>query len=1127
MASTRWEDIPPLDAVSSWDQLNQTIEKLRQDANLNIRRALAGVNVTQAAPVLRAPTPAPVSGLVRIKSAGVYYTDSVSRDLNDKLGETPSVLDWGAVGNGTTNDQVAIQEAIDATAATGRALRIPAGYVFLVNGSLNLPINTVIVGDGPDSKIKRGGTMAAGKGLLDITGDNVRLLSFTIEGAVTTSVGLTYADFSSDPVNAQLTLNSSIWAHTVKNLAIDALTIQHSGGYAIFLDARAGRVSDVSITRCNLVNNRPHLFGTSSGDKTYGSWTGGIFGRGDGALYGVDNVVISGCSFRRGTGNQIWTHLPAFGRLHTNWSVYGCTFEDIGRDGVLLGGIINGIVDGCVLRRIGYISSADSGATTPKYLANNWAVGIDTSGLAINIAYTNNSITSCYGGAFDLDGFSQGVVSGNVCRTPESGEVDYAEDSIASWTLPSYGINLGDTSNNAGGDGVLVVGNRFKNLGAGAIRLYGWRRGFCTGNLIDHPAAAPIAPLTFGPGGSGGNQGCGDNVVTGNTFLYSPAAAVACIQEDASLASFGGTKSHVFGNIIMPVGSLAYQFLRSSTSASITSYVMSTSSVSSVRGESVLQREGTGTAGALKVYSIDGVTSQQVAQLSHDAFLNISVNGGAATGVVATGATTTLPWANAVCTGKVVGTGFVAIQHYGDGTFASGEANALDDTWGLIRFNKTTDKLETSVTTSAGARVWIDIASGGGSSISVPGANKEVIFNDSGALGASSGLTFDKTTKLLTVTGTTGTAGIAVASAFIQSAEGFLTASTSSAAVNVASGGVTALSLISVRNDGAAGLTLVRTSGTARTYGLGVDSAGQWFLRDESAGAVRMSIDPGTGRVTVAQQLVVGGAASGSGLLVQDGYIESTEGLYSPFFSYQTIQTPNGGIYSRSLRAISYTQVGNSSGTPGTTSGDGFQAGALFWNFSVGSLQVFNGGSWVSLATVSGGSSVTSVNAASGNITVSPTTGTVFVNLANNITISALALTAGGNALTLSNGYVQSAGGFVSLSGSYNSVQTSGGMLAQVGYYVGSTASAQLVIDSSRNIYVYSLKNTGGGDWINSFGQFVGAGVACQSNNVGCGGINIWNGSGYYSGITNSYLFSTPGGGAALLIFRGGVLTNV
>lgn len=42
---------------------------------------------------------------------------------------------------------------------------------------------------------------------------------------------------------------------------------------------------------------------------------------------------------------------------------------------------------------------------------------------------------------------------------------------------------------------------------------------------------------------------------------------------------------------------------------------------------------------------------------------------------------------------------------------------------------------------------------GGGGSVTVPGSNTQVIFNDSGALGADSGLVFNKTTNALTILG--------------------------------------------------------------------------------------------------------------------------------------------------------------------------------------------------------------------------------------------------------------------------------------------------------------------------------------------------------------------------------------
>ena len=86
----------------------------------------------------------------------VYTADNVLigtyDNINDKLlGQTVSVKDFGAVGNGIADDTVAIQAAIDSGA---KAVYLPAG-TYLVS-SLLMPnvFNFVLFGDGPPSTLK-------------------------------------------------------------------------------------------------------------------------------------------------------------------------------------------------------------------------------------------------------------------------------------------------------------------------------------------------------------------------------------------------------------------------------------------------------------------------------------------------------------------------------------------------------------------------------------------------------------------------------------------------------------------------------------------------------------------------------------------------------------------------------------------------------------------------------------------------------------------------------------------------------------------------------------------------------------------------------------------------------------
>jgi hypothetical protein len=82
------------------------------------------------------------SALVGFIQAG---TGAVARTMQDKTRETVSVMDFGAVGDGTADDTLAVQAAIDAVAVAGGILFVPPG---IYKGNWILRSGVIIQGSG-------------------------------------------------------------------------------------------------------------------------------------------------------------------------------------------------------------------------------------------------------------------------------------------------------------------------------------------------------------------------------------------------------------------------------------------------------------------------------------------------------------------------------------------------------------------------------------------------------------------------------------------------------------------------------------------------------------------------------------------------------------------------------------------------------------------------------------------------------------------------------------------------------------------------------------------------------------------------------------------------------------------
>jgi hypothetical protein len=105
-------------------------------------------------------------------AAGVAYTPAgtgaVATNVQTKLRESVSVKDFGAVGDGTTDDTAAIQAAITAAQINGQSVYLPAGN-YLVSNTLTLSKQITLFGDGIRSFIKVAASVGATTDIIKIS----------------------------------------------------------------------------------------------------------------------------------------------------------------------------------------------------------------------------------------------------------------------------------------------------------------------------------------------------------------------------------------------------------------------------------------------------------------------------------------------------------------------------------------------------------------------------------------------------------------------------------------------------------------------------------------------------------------------------------------------------------------------------------------------------------------------------------------------------------------------------------------------------------------------------------------------------------------------------------------------
>ena len=345
-------------------------------------------------------------------------TGATARTVDSKLKDVVSVKDFGAVGDGTTDDTAAIQSAIDALPANGGTVFVPVG-TYLV-GTLIFPNDPKVVnlvGAGQHSTILQ---MATAAGPL--------IKKVTSAGAIT---GALFSDF-------QVTANASSDKTNVAHKAL-LLTGWNSSHFKRITykskTTSSGAVNTVFDLAAHPYLSYQNTFEGIDCSATYGpSKVFWLNNNGQGVFYNPNIVEIRDCRFYALVGCNVIIQ----GGDCTRLTVRNCIFEDCpGATGVEMGQ--NSLIDSNWFELLAFNITTNSAASTNgsgSIILGNYLSGFaSTASLYIDTPFKPVFIGNAGGGTIPAQ-----IIGAGVWRIP-------AEYSTTQPSAPAL----------TGGDGTLTL----------------------------------------------------------------------------------------------------------------------------------------------------------------------------------------------------------------------------------------------------------------------------------------------------------------------------------------------------------------------------------------------------------------------------------------------------------------------------------------------------------------------------------------------------------------------------------------------------------------------------------------------------------------------------------------------
>lgn len=416
------------------------------------------------------------AGIINLEDLADYYESSnvegALQEVGRKLSETVSVKDFGAVGDGVTDDTTAIQAAITA-AGYGGTVYFPKG-VYKVTSTINLPAvagsqsGVTLVGEGPSTIIKLG--VSGLTNLFYVTGTNTTFQSLTLDTtsfSTTNGIHINYLENAGTGCN----VNNCTIIGFISGILSKGLNHVYENNFFLNNTTHINSADDCR----NSSMSKNHMLGGSTGIKLYQTTT-----QAEGVRISDNTILVTGGN---GAGIDIQAGLEIV--------MYGNIIDQIGANSVGIYIHPTGSMGAGSIKMIGNWIAAGEGS-----------YGVFASGNNGHLNFTNNTINSnnnlqTKSGIALIDTNAYQIIGNRFLMNLQAGEFDISINGAVNGTV------LGNDSSISGSPALL---NKFNSQVETASSFYAdayvYAQAYNLGLTGPNITYGGLAPTTTQPQGS-------------------------------------------------------------------------------------------------------------------------------------------------------------------------------------------------------------------------------------------------------------------------------------------------------------------------------------------------------------------------------------------------------------------------------------------------------------------------------------------------------------------------------------------------------------------------------------------------------------------------------------------------